>query len=235
MSGQELPQSENGSFGRLPTSPGEHTTVLIHYYRGEIARMSSWRSRIDQTSNWSITVVAAMLSVSLSTPTAHHGVLVFAMLLITLLLTIEARRYRFFDVYRDRIRLLERYYFGALFNGTGDASGHWRQQLGESLVMPAFKISFAGAVSRRLRRNYGWMFLILLLAWLLKISSALLQPAGAATDAHGPNVDLLASAQLGPVSGWVIIGAVAVFYCAIASLLVHPAGHAVPHDGKVHV
>ena len=56
-------------------------------------------------------MVAAMLSVSLSTPTAHYGVLLFARVLILLLLVIEARRYRFFDVYRNRVRRMERTYF----------------------------------------------------------------------------------------------------------------------------
>ena len=77
--------------------------------------MAGWRDRLDLTSNWAITVVAAMLSVSLSTATAHHGVLLFAMLLVLLLLTIEARRYRFFDVYRSRVRQMERNYFGQIF------------------------------------------------------------------------------------------------------------------------
>ena len=66
--------------------------------------MAGWRDRIDRTTNWAITVVAAMLSISLSTPSAHHGVLLFAMVLVLLLLVIEARRYRFFDVYRERVR-----------------------------------------------------------------------------------------------------------------------------------
>jgi uncharacterized membrane protein len=57
--------------------------------------MSGWRDRIDRTSNWAITVVGAMLSVSLSTSTARHGVLLFAMVLVLLLLVIESRRYRF--------------------------------------------------------------------------------------------------------------------------------------------
>jgi uncharacterized membrane protein len=68
--------------------------------------MAGWRDRIDRTTNWAITVMAAMLSLSLSTPTAHHGVLLFAMLVVWLLLMIEARRYRFFDVYRARVRRL---------------------------------------------------------------------------------------------------------------------------------
>src|SRR6185312_824548 len=77
---------------RLPSSPNEVTTALVHYYRAEIARMSGWRDRLDRTSNWAITVVAALLSVSLSTPSAHHGVLLFAVLLVALLLYVEARR-----------------------------------------------------------------------------------------------------------------------------------------------
>ena len=67
--------------------------MIIHYYRGEIGRMTSWRDRIDRTSNWSMTVVAGLLSVSLSTPASHHGVVLFAMLLVSLFLLIEARRY----------------------------------------------------------------------------------------------------------------------------------------------
>ena len=92
----------------FPSTSAEFITVLAHYQRAEIARMAGWRDRIDRTTNWAITVVAAMLSVSLSTPMAHHGVLLFAMVLVLLLLVIEARRYRFFDVYRNRVRRMER-------------------------------------------------------------------------------------------------------------------------------
>lgn len=95
----------------FPQTRNEYITVLAHYHRAEIARMAGWRDRIDRTTNWALTVAAAMMSVSLSTPNAHHGVLLFAMLLVTLLLRIEARRYRFFDVYRARVRLLERNYY----------------------------------------------------------------------------------------------------------------------------
>ena len=73
----------------FPGTPSEFITVLAHYHRAEIARMAGWRDRIDRTTNWAITVVGAMLSVSLSTPSAHHGVVLFAMLLVLLLLVIE--------------------------------------------------------------------------------------------------------------------------------------------------
>src|SRR5215203_7135690 len=109
----------------LPTTATEHINVLAHYHRAEVARMAGWRDRIDRTTNWAITVVGAMLSVSLSTPTAHHGVVLFAMLLVLLLLVIESRRYRFFDVYRARVRRLERSYYAHVFSPTKELDKNW--------------------------------------------------------------------------------------------------------------
>jgi uncharacterized membrane protein len=65
----------------IPKTSSEYVTLIAHYYRAEMARMSGWRDRIDRTTNWAITVAGAMISVSLSTSTAHHGVLLFAMVL----------------------------------------------------------------------------------------------------------------------------------------------------------
>ena len=53
----------------MKLTSSELATTMSHYHRAEIARMAGWRDRIDRTTNWAITVVAAMLSVSLSTPT----------------------------------------------------------------------------------------------------------------------------------------------------------------------
>nr|WP_256515194.1 DUF2270 domain-containing protein [Alsobacter ponti] len=190
-------------------------TVLAHYHRAEIARMAGWRDRIDRTTNWAITVVAAMLSVSLSTPTAHHGVLLFAMLLVMLLLTIEARRYRFFDVYRARVRRLERHYYAQWLAPRPDPDPDWSHALGEDLRRPCFLISKRQAFSRRLRRNYGWLFLILLLAWILKITSSKLQPGAGQAEFVQSTRDVLENAALGPFAGWTVISAVCLFYAAL--------------------
>ena len=137
MGSVQRTQGGDGEPGRpagppLPSTPGELVTVVAHFHRPEIARMAGWRSRIDLTTNWAITVVAGMLSVSLSTPNAHHGVLLFAMVLVLLLLSIEARRYRFFDVYRTRVRRLERNYFAQVFAPRPDAEDEWRGRLGRT-------------------------------------------------------------------------------------------------------
>ena len=105
-----LEQSETPPWPGTPKTSSEYVTLIAHYYRAEMGRMSGWRDRIDRTTNWAITVAGAMLSLSLSAPTSNHGVLLFAMVLVLLLLVIESRRYRFFDVYRVRVRRLERQY-----------------------------------------------------------------------------------------------------------------------------
>ncbi|MGQ3209565.1 MAG: DUF2270 domain-containing protein [Shinella sp.] len=221
----------------LPVTSMETINTVVHYYRGELGRMAGWRNRIDQTSNWAITVVAALLSVSLSTPTSHHGVLLFAMLLVTLMLMIEARRYRFFDVYRARVRQLERFYFAEILNPRGQLAFDWAAPIAKSLRKPEFLISYRDAACRRLRRNYCWMYLILLLAWALKISSSMMQkPATAGRDMALAIEHVVANAALGPVPGLAVIGLVAVFYVVIAyfSLKVDMSDTELAH-GSVHV
>jgi uncharacterized membrane protein len=70
-----LEQSQTPPWPGLPNTSSEYVTLIAHYYRAEMGRMSGWRDRIDRTTNWAITVAGAMLSVSLSTPASRHGVL----------------------------------------------------------------------------------------------------------------------------------------------------------------
>ena len=198
--------------------------------------MAGWRDRVDRTSNWAITVVAAMLSLSLSSPTAHHGVLLFAMLLVLLLLWIEARRYRFFDVYRARVRKLERHYFSQVFAPAGKPGSDWIRLLGQDLREPQFLMSHRTAMSRRLRRNYIWMFLILLLAWVLKIATPKLQQEGVQLELVRSFREIVENAAFGPAPGWAVLIAVAAFYGALAYITLQANADAgeLAH-GKVHV
>jgi uncharacterized membrane protein len=230
MDNELPPQVSHG-----PLSSGEFVTTVSHYHRAEIARMAGWRDRLDRTTNWAITVVAAMLSLSLSTASAHHGVLIFAMLLILLLLWIEARRYRFFDVYRMRVRQLERHYFAQLFSPREDHAANWLQILGESLRTPKFLISTRVAFARRLRRNYSYLFFILLVAWILKISTPGLQedtPGGLV----GSVDEAVRNATLGLLPGWLVVAGIAAFYVALlAAALVWGKADTDVAEGRVHV
>jgi uncharacterized membrane protein len=197
----------------LPSNPTEFVNALSHFYRAEMSRMMSWRDRLDRTTNWAIAATAAMLSVSLSTPTAHHGLLLFAMLLVFLLLIIEARRYRFFHVYRSRVRLLERNYYSQMFaNREPIDPSQWMALLSEDLREPHFNLSTVQAIARRLRRTYCWIFMILLLAWLLKATTASLQPGQPRGYFVYTTTELFANATIGGIPGWLIIVILVSFY-----------------------
>ncbi|ARM12702.1 MULTISPECIES: DUF2270 domain-containing protein [Rhizobium] len=224
MEQDRMPPASEGEGARvlLPGTLSEITTSLTHYYRGELGRMTSWRDRIDRTSNWAITVVAALLSVSLSTPTSHHGVLLFGMMLITLLLMIEARRYRFFDIYRARIRQIERCYFAQILAPDPNSGSEWAAVIAGSLRHPRFLLSYGEAMHRRLKRNYGWMYFILLLAWCLKISTPKLQTEGTpALQAHSWAY-VIDNAVLGPIPGLAVIAAVVAFYLGMLYFALRP-------------
>ena len=192
-----------------PVTSSEAITVLAHYYRGEISRMISWRDRLDRTTNWAIGALAAMLSISLATEQAHHSVLLFAMLLIHVLLFIEARRYRFFNVYRARVTLLEREYFAPLFAPDPGGARVGLASLGEALRMPRFSVTLLQAMSRRLRRNYCWIFLVVLLAWLVKTTSEI-------ADGHTRLVhtmhEFLANSAVAGIPGIAVLFSVAALY-----------------------
>jgi uncharacterized membrane protein len=69
------------------------------------------------------------------------------------------------------VRQFERHYFAQIFSPQPDFASDWLLVVGESLRTPKFLVSQRAALARRLRRNYIRMLLILLMAWLLKLST----------------------------------------------------------------
>jgi uncharacterized membrane protein len=216
----------------FPGTSQEFINLVAHYYRGEIARMAGWRDRIDRTTNWAITCVAAMLSISWSGPARHHEILLFAMVIVLLLLVIESRRYRFFDVYRRRVRTIERHYYAQVFRPASGVDVDWTKNLGDDLRLPTFVISRGEAFCHRLRRNYLWLFMVLLAAWLLQVSRLENLP-------NPPELSwsvLIHNASIGSVPGTAVFMLVAAFYIAMISASAarkKPNGELV--IGSVHV
>jgi uncharacterized membrane protein len=197
----------------LPGTTTESITALAHYYRGELTRMISWRDRLDRTTNWAIGALAAMLSISLASEQAHHSVLLFAMLLIHALLVIEARRYRFYHVYRARVRVLETEYFAVLFSSEPSPVRVKLDTIAADLRSPRFNVSLAQAMSRRLRRNYSWIFLVVLLAWLVKTTSMVSE--GHTRLVHTAH-EFLANTAIAGIHGSIVVLGIALLYAWLA-------------------
>ncbi len=87
-----------------------------------------------------------------------------------MLLWIEARRYRFYDAFRGRVRMLESHFLVPMISQSQQLlDGEWRRLVCEDLILPSFKITAIEAVARRLKRNYVFIFAIILVAWTLKV------------------------------------------------------------------
>src|SRR5512138_3291136 len=152
---------------RLKTS--EFVTAMVHLFRAEIQRANVWRQRLDTTTNWAVVATGATLSIAFSQPNVHHGIIILNTLLVTLFLFIEARRYRYYELWSYRVRLMETDFYAAMLVPPFHPSPEWAESLAENLLSPRFPISMWEAFGRRLRRNYAWIFLILYAAWMAKI------------------------------------------------------------------
>lgn len=143
-------------------------TALIHLYRGELGRMTMYRMRLDTTTNWAVGTSAALTTFALGQERAPHFVFLLAVVLDLIFLSMEIRRFRFYELVRRRVRLLEVGFY-ALVLGKTPREG-WEDTLWKSLETPKAPIGRLQAASVRLRRNYLWLLLAVYLGWLLKLS-----------------------------------------------------------------
>lgn len=158
-------------FEDYPLTRQEYMNVMTHFYRGEIHRSVAWRQRLDATTNWAVLTTAGMLSFSLGSPQNPHVVLLLSNLIIVAYLLIEARRYRYFEVYRARVRMLEENFLIPVVTRQLESPMlSWREMVAMDLDLPKYKTTMLEAVGFRMRRNYVYIFLILFGAWVVKLT-----------------------------------------------------------------
>src|SRR3989440_11089034 len=154
---------------RRAPAPAEFGTAMVHFYRGEIQRANTWRNRLDTTTNWAVLTTGATLSFAFSSPTNPHFVILINTVLVGFFLFMEARRYRYYEIWSSRVRLVETGYFTQMLIPDAAADDAWMKLLVEDLKSPRFTISEWEALGRRLRRNYLWIFVLLAACWNLKV------------------------------------------------------------------
>ena len=192
---------------RLKTS--EFVTAMVHFFRAEVQRANVWRQRLDTTTNWAVVATGATLSIAFGQAAVHHGVILLNTMLVLGFLLIEARRYRYYELWSYRVRLMETDFYAAMLVPPFHPSPGWAESLAENLLTPHFPISIWEAFGRRLRRNYLWIFLILYASWVAKIW---LFPEQATTLQEFIN-----RSAIGPFSGEIMI---ALGFLLYASLIV---------------
>jgi uncharacterized membrane protein len=149
--------------------PG-YVNAMSHFYRGELGRIMIWRQRLDITTNWAITSSTAIITIAFSNREVPHLIFFFNLAIVWVMLWIEARRYRFYDAFRARVRMLEAHFLVPMVMENREMlQGEWKKLVCEDLILPSFKISRLEAVGRRLKRNYVFIFILIMVAWVTKI------------------------------------------------------------------
>jgi len=201
-------------------SPAEFNTAMVHFYRGEVQRSNTWRNRLDTTTNWAVITAGATLSFAFSSIGNPHFVIPINSVLVAFFLFMEARRYRYYEIWSSRVRVIETGYFARMLSSQNTIDKEWAEHLAADLMTPHFTISEWEAVGRRLRRTYIWIFMLLAVSWNLKVY---LHP-------HPANSfdEFLARASVGVVPGSLIflVGVIfnlGIFIFAIATVRLREA------------
>ncbi|SER44406.1 DUF2270 domain-containing protein [Natrinema salaciae] len=186
------------------------SSSMAHLYRGEIHRMTLWRERLDRTSNWAVIVMSGILTWGFSGRNRPHYILLLGIAALVAFLIMEGQRYRGYDLWRGRVRTLQKNVFAyGLDPSTGLENPTWRKTLSQDYRTPVIKISREEAIAHRLRRIYLLLFLIMLSAWAIRVTAFASTPWPA-------------SAAIGAVPGLLVIGILVALYLLAVFVAVRP-------------
>jgi uncharacterized membrane protein len=182
----------------------DFTTAMVHLFRAEVQRANVWRQRLDTTTNWAVLTTGAAISFAFSRTLAEdHRVIILNVLLVTLFLHIEARRDRYYELWSSRVRLMETDFFATMLVPPFHPASDWAESLAENLLHPQFPVSLWEALGRRFRRNYLWIYVILGIAWTVKVW---LHPTRAGTWSQ-----FITRAAIGGIPGEAVVAAGLIF------------------------
>jgi len=183
-------------FEQDPLTRTEYVTAMVHFYRGELQRSLTWRVRLDATTNWAIIATVGLLSFAFNNAQYASQVLLAGMFANLLFLLLESQRFRFFDVYRARLRMIEEnFYVPLLRRDLVSPIESWADRVAGDLMHPRFHLTMRQAIRARLQRIYVHLFIAQIVGWL---SLVLLQRRQAGES-------FLEVLEIGLVPGWVTI------------------------------
>lgn len=184
--------------------------ITAHFYRAVVSHGDVWRQRMDATTNWAAATTAGMMTVAFGNATTPHVLLLLSLAFDVVFLLMESRRYQVYDTWRRRFRTLNQHLVAPVLLGTHERDAAEIRRglaaMAEDLGGSVPHLTLAAAAGYRIRRNYGYLFLLALFAWLLKLE---LHPTGTADAAA-----LVARAAVGAVPGAWVMAAVALFMLA---------------------
>ncbi|RKG75392.1 DUF2270 domain-containing protein [Corallococcus terminator] len=144
--------------------------AMAQLFRGELSRSDTWRTRLDTTTNWALTTTAAVISFGFATPESSHVTFLVGIWMVVSFLLIEARRYRYYDLWNRRVRLLEDGWWAPMLRREPVDPDALRE-LAVEMSRPQIQLSLGSAIATRLNRAYGPILIVLMVTWFFKVYS----------------------------------------------------------------
>ena len=188
-------------------------TSVVHFYRATVMHADLWRRRLDVTTNWSVVTTAGIITFAFSEVNHPHISILVAFPFTWLFILMESRRYQMYDMWRHRVRLLNRFVIAPALSSQEIRQeridlelDHLAHQLGTSIP----RLQLRDAVGYRIRRNYGLIFGAIFIMWVIKLF--------AHPRAGGSLSEILSRGQIGSVPG-VVVFALVLALCLYAFYL----------------
>ncbi len=190
----------------------EVSSAVVHFYRAIVMHADVWRERLDATTNWAVVTTIGVISFAFARPQAPHFILLLLISACGLFLIMESRRYQTYDLWRRRIRSINKYIIAPrIAPDTAPSDSETQRELAslaEDLGRAVPHLRFIDAVGYRLRRNYGYIYLFAVGSWAIKLY---LHPAEATTAA-----ELVSRAEIAMIPGTFVLGFVSL--CSVLIL-----------------
>lgn len=183
---------------------------MVHLFRGELGRSDRWRMRLDTTTNWSLTVAAATVSFGWANPNTSSATLVVGIWMVFSFLLIEARRYRYYDLWNHRLRLIEGGYWAPMLRRE-PADPDALHELAQAYAQPRIRLSWFSAIATRMNRAYSAILIVLVGSYFVKLYT---HP----TEARSVE-ELFDRAHLGPFPGGFVFFLMVAFSAGLLFML----------------
>ena len=134
------------------------------------------------------------------------------MLMNYFFLHLEARRFRTFEISHHRTRIMERFFYPAMLGDKVDPD--WHQLLLGELAKPRSPMNRWDSLGWRLRRNYLWIYVGILIAWIAKLDTVRNK------EVAFTSTTLIDAAHIGSFPGWGVWVLVGMFYLYLLRLTV---------------
>lgn len=143
----------------------KYLQAFAHFYRGEMNRLTIYRSRLDSTFQYSIILSSGLLLFYLQQSKVVSRYFPFSIIFMNLFFCIiETRRYRYYLISKKRVSIMEE---GFLCNQILDGAmeGDWPDSIKNVYLKTEFTRTFWHCFLIRYFRNYIWLIDIITILW----------------------------------------------------------------------